>query len=145
MYDVEEVGFKYHGNSIMAGIGLVQLKWLDQDNSYRRQLAAWYRARLKGQESVRVVPVAPCCESSTHLLQVRVKRRDSLMLALNEHQVYPGVHYRDNTEYRMYSYAAGTCPKAAQASAEVISLPLHLNMTRGDVDMISDLLIRYAE
>src|SRR5579872_416340 len=129
MYDVEEVGFKYHGNSIMASMGLVQLKWLDQDNAYRRQLVTWYRAKLAGHESVRVVEATPGCESATHLFQVRVKRRDAVMLALNEHQVYPGVHYRDNTEYRMYSYAAGTCPNAAQASNEVISLPLHMNLT----------------
>jgi dTDP-4-amino-4,6-dideoxygalactose transaminase len=144
MYDVEEVGFKYHGNSIMAGIALSQLKWLDQDNSYRRQLASWYCAGLARSDSVRVVKVAPGCESATHLLQVRVDRRDPVMLALNEHQVYPGVHYRDNTEYRMYSFAAGSCPNAARASREVISLPLHLNLSRGDVDMVCDLLRRYA-
>jgi len=145
MYDVEEVGFKYHGNSIMAAMGLVQLKWLDPDNSYRRQLAEWYRSRLSGHDSVRVVAVAPGCESATHLFQVRVQGRDAVMLALNGHQVYPGVHYRDNTEYRMYSYAAGSCPNAARASGEVISLPLHMNLTHNDVNMISDLLIRYAE
>lgn len=144
MYDVEEVGFKYHGNSIMASIGLVQLKWLDQDNAYRRQIAAWYRTGLARQKSIRIVGVAPGCESATHLLQVRVQNRDAVMLALNEHKVYPGVHYRDNTEYRMYSHGAGTCPNAARASAEIISLPLHMSMTRSDVDMISELLIRYA-
>ena len=42
MYDVEFEGFKYHGNSIMAAMGLVSLKYLDQDNAYRRQLAEWY-------------------------------------------------------------------------------------------------------
>ena len=26
MYDVEHIGFKYHGNSIMAAIGLAQIK-----------------------------------------------------------------------------------------------------------------------
>jgi dTDP-4-amino-4,6-dideoxygalactose transaminase len=145
MYDVEEVGFKYHGNSIMAAIGLVQLKWLDRDNSYRRQLAAWYRARLSGCRAVQLVGVAPGCESSTHLFQVRVPRRDAVMLALNEHGVYPGVHYRDNIEYRMYSYAGGTCPNAARASTEVISLPLHLSLTQEDVNMVSDLLMRYAK
>ena len=112
MYDVEEVGFKYHGNSIMAAMALVQLKWLDQDNSYRRQFNA-----------VHVVEVAPGCESATHLFQVRVDRRDAVMMALNGHEVYPGVHYRDNTEYRMYSYASGTCPNAARASNEIISPP----------------------
>jgi dTDP-4-amino-4,6-dideoxygalactose transaminase len=39
-YDVEHVGFKYHGNSLMAGIGLVSLKYVDHDNAYRRQIAS---------------------------------------------------------------------------------------------------------
>ncbi|UCO97918.1 DegT/DnrJ/EryC1/StrS family aminotransferase [Metapseudomonas lalkuanensis] len=145
MYDVEELGYKYHGNSIMAGIGLVQLKYLDQDNAYRRQLASWYRENLANQDAIKIVDVAPGCESSTHLLQIRVNNRDSLMLALNEHQIYPGVHYRDNTEYRMYAFAAGTCPNAAQASQEIMSLPMHLGLTRQDVDTVCELLIRYAK
>jgi dTDP-4-amino-4,6-dideoxygalactose transaminase len=144
-YDVEEVGFKYHGNSIMAGIALVSLKYLDQDNAYRRQLATWYRENLAGRKHIHVVPVAPGCESSTHLLQLRVQNRDALMLALNEHQVYPGMHYRDNTEYRMYAHAQGTCPSAAKASQELISLPMHMGLTKADVDMVSELVIRYTK
>jgi dTDP-4-amino-4,6-dideoxygalactose transaminase len=145
MYEVEEVGFKYHGNSIMAAIGLVQLKWLDQDNSYRRQLAAWYRERLAGHPSVRPVELAPGCESATHLFQVRVERRDAVMLALNGHDVYPGVHYRDNTEYAIYAYAAGTCPNSERISREIISLPLHMKMSRNDVNMVADLLVKYTK
>jgi dTDP-4-amino-4,6-dideoxygalactose transaminase len=145
MYEVEEVGYKYHGNSIMAAIALVQLKYLDQDNAYRRLLATWYRQNLKGQAAINIVPVAPNCESSTHLLQVRVKNRDAVMLALNEHEIYPGVHYRDNTNYTMYAYAKGTCPNAANASQEIISLPLHLGLSKPDIDLVSELLIRYAK
>ena len=63
MYDVEEVGYKYHGNSIMAAIAIVQLKYLDVDNSYRRQLATWYRQHLEGHNRVSVVPNAKDCES----------------------------------------------------------------------------------
>ena len=144
-YDVEEVGFKYHGNSIMAGIALVSLKYLDQDNAYRRQLAIWYRENLSGHKHIQVIPVAPGCESSTHLLQLRVQNRDALMLALNEHEVYPGMHYCDNTEYRMYAYAQGTCPRAAKASREIISLPMHMRLAKADVDMVSELVIRYAK
>ncbi len=144
MYSVEEVGFKYHGNSIMASIGLAQLKWLDQDNSYRRQIASWYRAKVGANLSIHVVETVPECDSATHLFQIRVKNRDAMMLALNEHEVYPGVHYRDNTEYPMYSYASGTCPKASCASSEIVSLPIHMSLTHNDIDMISDLLLRYA-
>jgi dTDP-4-amino-4,6-dideoxygalactose transaminase len=145
MYDVEEVGYKFHGNSIMAAIGLVQLKYLDRDNSYRRQMASWYRENLAGHDQIDIVPVARGCESSTHLLQVRVKNRDALMLALNEHEVYPGVHYRDNTEYRMYAHGQGTCPNSAKASQEIISLPMHMNLTKADIDLVSELVIKYTK
>ncbi|EKO3435211.1 DegT/DnrJ/EryC1/StrS family aminotransferase [Vibrio fluvialis] len=142
-YDVEDLGFKYHGNSIMAGIGLVSLKYLDQDNAYRRQLAKWYREELEGCEAVRVVPIAPNCESSTHLLQIRVDNRDELLVKLNENEVYPGVHYTDNSEYKMYE-KAGRCPKALKASDEIISLPMHMNLTQKDVLAICKLVKEYA-
>lgn len=145
MYDVEEVGHKYHGNSIMAAIALVQLKYLDADNAYRRQLATWYRHNLENRNNVKVVQTIDACESAQHLFQIRVNNRDALMLALNEHGIYPGVHYRDNTNYRMYRYAEGTCPNAAAASREIISLPLHLRMTKVDADSISELVIKYAQ
>ena len=140
MYEVEELGFKYHGNSIMAALALVGLRYLDQDNAYRRQLANWYRQHLEGVPEIGLIPQAAACESSTHLFQIRVENRDTMMLALNKNDIYPGVHYRDNTEYRMYSYARGSCPKAAQASAEVISLPMHMDMTASDVRLICDTL-----
>jgi dTDP-4-amino-4,6-dideoxygalactose transaminase len=144
LYDVEYVGHKFHGNSIMAAIGLAQLKYLDQDNSYRRQLVDWYRARLSNVSAVRLIPHAANVESATHLFQLRVANRNELMLALNEHEVFPGVHYRDNTEYSMYRYAKGTCPEATRASEELISLPLHLRMSKEDVDLVSDLVLKYA-
>lgn len=137
MYDVEELGFKYHGNSIMAGMALVSLKYLDRDNAYRRQLAAWYEEALAGEDLIQVVPVAPGCESSRHLLQIRVAKRDQVLMALNEYEIHPGVHYRDNTEYRLYGFGAGTCPAASAASKEIISLPMHMGITRKDVDFIA--------
>ncbi|WP_426397406.1 DegT/DnrJ/EryC1/StrS family aminotransferase [Ralstonia sp. R-29] len=144
MYDVEEVGYKYHGNSIMAAIGLVQLKYLDNDNAYRRQLASWYEELLSGRANIRLVPITKNCESSRHLFQIRVKNRDELMLALNEHEIYPGVHYRDNTEYRMYASGKGNCPNAHAASNEILSLPMHMGVSRKDVERIAELIVRYA-
>ena len=140
MYDVEHVGFKYHGNSIMAAIGLVALKYVDQDNAYRRQIAAWYDALFADDGQIRTIPVPKHCESSRHLYQVRVENRDEVVLALNAQQIYPGVHYRDNTEYPMYNYAQGSCPSAAQASASLISLPMHMRLSRGDVERVADTL-----
>jgi len=144
MYDVEYLGYKYHGNSVMAAIGLVQLKYLDRDNAYRRTLADWYEGHFKGT-AVRTIPVAPDCESSRHLFQICIQNRDELMAALNTHEIYPGVHYRDNTEYRMYAHGKGTCPNSHKASDELISLPMHMRLTRTDVDYIAECVLKYVK
>lgn len=140
MYGVEHVGFKYNGNSIMAALGLVALRHVDQDNAYRRQLADWYERALAGCAHVATVPVPPDCEPSRHLFQVLVPRRNEVMLALNRQQIYPGVHYRINTDYPMYADQRGGCPQAEQASESVISLPLHLGLTLQDVTRVADTL-----
>lgn len=145
MYDVEEVGFKYHGNSIMAAIGLVSLRYLDRDNAYRRQLAKWYEDSLADNELIRIVPVSNGCESSRHLFQIRTERRDQVLMALNEYEIHPGVHYRDNTEYNLYSYGANTCPNAHLASKEILSLPMHMGVTEHDVKFIADALKKIVQ
>ena len=47
--------------------------------------------------------------------QVLVDRRDEVMVRMNQAGVYPGVHYRDNTDYPMYGYARGSCPRALRS------------------------------
>jgi dTDP-4-amino-4,6-dideoxygalactose transaminase len=139
-YEVDNLGFKYHGNSIMAAIGLVSIKYVDLDNSYRRQLAAWYDAGLAGAPRIGRVPVRPGCESSRHLYQILVEDRDEVMLALNNQQIYPGVHYRDNTIYKIYAYARDTCPRAFAASERLVSLPMHMRLSYADVQRICQAL-----
>jgi dTDP-4-amino-4,6-dideoxygalactose transaminase len=137
-YDVVNNGFKYHGNSIMAAMGLVALRYLEEDNAYRRQLSAWYDDLL--DRGVERVPVAPRCEPSRHLYQILVDHRDDVMLALNRLGVYPGVHYRDNTLYKMYAGSPHPCPRARAVSARVISLPLHLGLSRDHVRRVAQAL-----
>lgn len=144
-YDVEDVGEKYHGNSIMASIALVQLRYLDRDNAYRRQVAAWYRKGFeKYKDKIKLVKIPANCESSCHLFQIIVENRDEMMLALNQQDIYPGVHYVDNTEYRMYAYADGSCPHARYISEHVVSLPMHLRLTYDDVQKIINTVVNFV-
>lgn len=144
-YDVEYVGDKGHGNSIMAAIGLVQLKYIDRDNAYRRQLAHWYRERLsKYSDKIKMIRIEDGCESSFHLFQIMVENRDELLTYLNEAEIYPGVHYEINTNYRMYEYAKGTCPYAEYASERIITLPMNLYLTYEDVQYICDKVVEFV-
>ncbi len=135
-YDVEHTGFKFNGNSIMGAIALVSLKYLEQDNAFRRQVCGWYDMLLKDTPQIQRIPMSPDCIPSRHLYQIAVDRRDEVMLALNQANIFPGVHYRDNTLYRMYAYAQETCPRSMEASDRIISLPLHLRLTYNQVEYI---------
>ena len=144
-YDVEYTGFKYHGNSIMAAIGIVQLKYLDRDNAYRRQISVWYDNAFKSSKEVRPIPLPKNCESARHLYQIESDNRDELLLALNRVGIYPGVHYRINSRYRMYKELKGECPKAEQKSKRLLSLPIHLNLSRKDIQYISENVLKYSK
>ena len=128
----------------MASIGLVQLKYLDRDNAYRRQLVTWYRDRLsRYSDKIKLVKIEEGCESACHLFQICVEKRDELMMALNAAEIYPGVHYANNINYHMYNYAKGSCPYAEYVSEHTISLPMNLYLTFEDVQKICDVVEKF--
>lgn len=141
-YDLVDVGFKYHGNSIMASMALVGLKYLEEDNQIRRNICSLYDEGFKNT-NISIVPMSEETSiPSRHLYQIRVSNRNNVMEYLNSNGVYPGVHYIDNTNYKMYNYARGTCSKAHLASNEVISLPLHLYLTDEDISNVVSTIIK---
>lgn len=149
-YSVPYLGYKYHGNSIMASIGLVQLKYLDADNEYRRKISVLYKKKLGEIENLSIINASEyCAKSSKHLFQVLIhpfkrKTRDGLLAYLGEHNVFCGVHYIDNMQYDMYKNK-NSCPVASSYSDKLLSLPLHLGIINKDVETICNLLERYME
>lgn len=139
-YDVIDVGFKAHGNSIMASMGLVALKYLDEDNARRREICKMYDEGFLNDPDIIPIKHNPDCISSRHIYQIRVANRDQVMEYLNANDVFPGVHYKDNTQYEMYSYGQGTCPNAHRLSKEVISLPLHMFLTNEDTQKVIEIV-----
>ena len=135
-YDVPDTGFKYHGNSIVASLGLVGLKYLDDDNRYRRDLVDRYIQELTDIPRLQVIKHEDC-ESSRHLFQVIVENREEVIGKLNCAGINPGVHYRDNREYLPYRNSPGACPNCDHLSRQVLSLPLHLQVDQEDVKFIA--------
>ncbi|MDD3401305.1 MAG: aminotransferase class V-fold PLP-dependent enzyme [Eubacteriales bacterium] len=135
-YDVDCVGYKYNGNAIMAAIALVQLKYLDEDNDRRRQIVDMYNKAFSGNKNIQIIHAPYANECSYHIYELAVPNREALLGELAKHEIYGGVHYRDNTEYSMYRYADGTCPHAREMSDHIITLPLHMWLTDEDVELI---------
>jgi len=137
-YNVNQVGFKYHGNSIMAALGIVGLRYLDQDNQYRRDLASRYIKNLSGKvEYIK----HDSNKTSRHIFQVVVENREKLIDYLSAKKVFPGVHYRQNTDYSVFS-TKSNLPKSEYFSNHILSLPLHLELSFEDIDKISKTLLK---
>jgi len=139
-YDVIDIGFKAHGNSIMASMGLVALKYLDEDNARRREICEIYNQGFLNNPDIIPIKHNPNCISSRHIYQIQVANRNQVMEYLNANDIFPGVHYKDNTQYEMYSYGQRTCPNATKLSEEVISLPLHMFLTNEDIQKVIEVV-----
>ena len=130
-YNVPELGWKYNGNDIAASIGLVQLRYLDRDNAYRKQIYEWYKDLMGDKVMTHERG------SSHHLLVAWVKDRDGVIAKLKANGIAPGVHYLPNYLFSPFShYDHSLCVYADKAFAEIISLPNHLEMTRKDVTTV---------
>lgn len=140
-YELVDVGYKYHGNSIMASMALVGLKYLEEDNSRRREICDIYEKCFKESKIDYVKQHPDCTKSSRHLFQIIVENRNQFMEYLNINGIYPGVHYRDNTRYRMYEKSYGSCPYSHYISEKLISLPLHVQLTDEEVYYIIDKVV----
>jgi dTDP-4-amino-4,6-dideoxygalactose transaminase len=77
----------------------------------RNELALLYDEYLKNNKQVKTIPVAPGCYSARHLYQILVPNRNEVLQHFYDNDIYPGVHYWANTNYPMYAYAEGTCPR----------------------------------
>ena len=135
-YGVDYLGFKYNGNAIMAAIALAQLPYLDEENARRREIAAMYDRGFANNPKIQVVPAPYADECSYHIYELIVPDREGLLSEMSRNDIYGGVHYRDNTEFSMYTYAQGTCPNAHQVSQHIITMPLHMYLSDQDVEKI---------
>ena len=143
-YDVDYIGYKYNGNAIMAAVALTQLKYLDEENSLRREIVAMYNEGFKNNPKIKVIPAPYPDECSYHLYELIVPDREDLLKKLSESGINCGVHYRDNTEYSIFSFGKGQAPKAQEISQHFITMPLHMWLTDEDVRIVIEKVNLYA-
>ena len=141
-YDVPDLGFKYHGNSIAAAMCIVSLRHLNEDNNYRRMLADIYDSYLINQNDIEVISHSHQVNSSRHLYQIALQDRDGLMEQLSKDGIYCGVHYVANHHYPIYQKYKADVEKATSYSSRIISLPMHLGVSINDAMFIAEKILK---
>jgi len=135
-YDVKELGYKYHINDIASAMGIEHLRMLDTWNERRQEIVTNYRALLSDipREILSFTDQASDVQSSNHLCVIRVKNRDTVVDELKKRNIGVGVHYKPNHLYETYrNCRRGDLSVAEKVYGEVISLPLHLQLSDADV------------
>jgi dTDP-4-amino-4,6-dideoxygalactose transaminase len=142
-YYHDVLGVNSRLDTIQAAILNVKLKHLDRWNAARRAAAKRYTELFSGSP-VTVPFIAPYAEHIFHQYTLRVPNRDALAAFLKErgipHAVYYPVPLHLQKAFEMAGNREGDFPISEQATREVISLPMHSELTEEQLVYITDAL-----
>ncbi len=126
-YYNEVQGFNSRLDELQAAVLRVKLKYLDEWNKRRQEIAAFYLQQLAGSEVV-LPYVAANSEPVWHIFAVRSSRRDALQKHLQENGIGTVIHYpvppHLQEAYRELGYQEGDFPISEAIHKEVLSLPI---------------------
>ena len=138
-FNVSRQGWRYHMSNIMAAIGIQQLKKFNKFANRRKQIASAYDKLLSSNQNIiflnrdykNVVP---------HIYVVRIKDlndRDGLREAMFKEGVEIGVHYTPNHFLNYFkSDNKIKLPVTEKVYKEIISLPIHPDVTNNDIEYV---------
>jgi dTDP-4-amino-4,6-dideoxygalactose transaminase len=147
-YEYELAGHNYRLTEMQAALGLPQLARLPERIERRRVNAAVLSAGLAGVPGLETPTAVSCRGHAWHQYTVRVLPearldRHELAAALERQGIATGIYYpRVVFDYECYRehprVIAADVPNAHKASREVLSLPVHPEVTDRDLGRIID-------
>lgn len=140
--------FKYSGRNsrldeIQAAVLDVKLKYLEEDNQHRKDVARYYYVHIKNPLII-LPDQLPDEQNVYHLfpILVRNRKRDSLCNYLKEHGISTVIHYpippHKQECYRSWNNLS--LPVTEQIAAEELSLPIGPTITMEEVEAICKLV-----
>ncbi len=144
-----EVGYNFRMTDLQAAVGLVQLGKLPKIIRRRRELAARYRAGLRGVTGLRTVADPDYGTGNVQSFWVEVQDgyptdRDGLLTALAE----AGISARRGimAAHRQAPYRElapeGSLPVTEHLTDSTLILPLYHTLTEADQDRVIDVLLK---
>ncbi|MBS1637263.1 MAG: DegT/DnrJ/EryC1/StrS family aminotransferase [Bacteroidetes bacterium] len=122
-------------DGIQAAILSVKLKYLDEGNRQRKQLAKLYHDLLLPATNIQLLSVPENTEHVYHLYVVRFKERKSVQEHLQTRGIQTAIHYPTALPY-LEAYQAlkrKEYPIAKKACAEILSLPMYPGLSEEEV------------
>ena len=140
-----EKGWNSRLDSFQAIVLREKLKFLDGWNEKRRQVARWYCEQLKDFPNIRTFRERDYNQAVHHLFVVQMNNRDKIQRKLQESGIQTGIHYpvpiHKHKCFEGEAFASDkTFPHSEKLSSELLSLPMHPNLSLEEVIYISQKL-----
>lgn len=134
-------------DELQAGMLRVKLRHLEARNARRAAIASYYSERVRG----RAVP-PPSDPRRTHVYHqyvLRTQRREALRQHLASLDIETGIHYPQpihrQDAWRDTFGESRPLPRAEQVAREILSLPVHADLTDAEVERVADAVRRFFD
>jgi N-carbamoylputrescine amidase len=148
-HNSELIGFNYRLSEILAAIGRVQLRHVDDWNNQRRTNTAIYQELFARRELPITYTIEPTWGYHTRMRSVLlVLERDALVEYLHEQGIQASSEYKVpihlNRPYvAKFGFHKGQLPITERIANETIVLPGWPGITRGDLEYVVDAVERF--
>lgn len=147
-YHNDVVGFNSRLDELQAAFLMVKLRYLDEITAHKRKLAESYLTFLNNSQFI-LPQVDPDFFDVYHIFNIRHKDRDRLRKYLAEHGVATEIHYpvppAEQIALRniLTFQRQAEFPVAKEIHATTLSLPISLFHNIGDIEQVSELLLKF--
>ena len=150
-YFHKEIGYCSRLDGLQAALLRVKAQCLPEWNDQRRANAAFYAEALAGLDGL----VLPCTEAGNHHIfhqyttRVLQGKRDALQKHLASRGVQSAIYYplpiHLQEAYAFLGYKKGDLPESETASQEVLSLPVHPELSRDQAEYAAEAVRSFFE
>jgi dTDP-4-amino-4,6-dideoxygalactose transaminase len=142
-YYYDELGFNMRMGGVEAAVLRVKLKYLDQWNARRNEIARMYFSRINNPK-IKMQHQPEWAESCYHLFVVTISQRENMIKHLNNHKIFPGMHYpvpcHLQKVFSHLGYKKGDLPHAEYLADHCLTLPIFAELSNKDVNYIIEVL-----
>ena len=151
-YYHDEIGVNSRLDSIQAAILNVKLKYLDKYNKRRQEAASLYNASFDRIDEIEVPFVESDIDSHVYhqyTLKINNGKRDELADHLQKNKIPFGIYYplgfHEQKAYKQEFISDNDFPETNKVKDQVISLPMHTELTKKQIKFISNTIISFFE
>lgn len=145
-YYHDEVGYNMRMGGLEGASLAVKLKYLDDWNNRRRQIAKRYQKEVRNPK-IKMQTQPDWADSIFHLFVVTVENRKHFMKYLTDNNIIPALHYPVSCHlqkaYSSLGYMKGDMPNSEYLAEHCVSLPMYAELTDDQVDSVISTINKY--